>query len=135
MSFPAACELSIDIRAGDDATRDAAIAEVFAAVARIAARRSVTAETIEIGRHAAVPCALSLQSALAQAATRTGVAPFYLASGAGHDAVMFSGVTDIGMLFIRCGHGGISHSPLETVTAEDADLGARLLLDLFTHLD
>jgi N-carbamoyl-L-amino-acid hydrolase len=48
---------------------------------------------------------------------------------------MFSGVTDIGMLFVRCGHGGISHSPLETVTADDADLGARVLLDLLTHLD
>ena len=67
--------------------------------------------------------------------TRAGVEPFYLASGAGHDAVMFAGVTDIGMLFVRCGNGGISHSPLETVTAEDADLGARALLDLLTYLD
>jgi beta-ureidopropionase / N-carbamoyl-L-amino-acid hydrolase len=133
--IPGICELSIDIRAGDDVTRDTAIADVFAAIAEIAARRGVTAETIEIGRHAAVPCALRIQSALAQAATRAGVEPFYLPSGAGHDAAMFSGVTDIGMLFVRCGNGGISHSPLETVTAEDADLGARVLLDLLTHLD
>ena len=35
---------------------------------------------------------------------------------------MFSGVTDIGMLFVRCGNGGISHSPLETVMAADADV-------------
>jgi len=133
--IPGACELSIDIRAGDDATRDAAIADVFAAIARITVRRGVTAETTEIGRHAAVPCAPRIQSALAQAATRAGIEPFYLASGAGHDAVMFSGVTDIGMLFVRCGNGGISHSPLETVTAEDADFGARVLLDLLTYLD
>lgn len=133
--IPGSCELSIDIRAGDDATRDAAIADVLAAIARITARRGVTAETTEIGRHAAVPCAPRIQSALAQAVTRAGVEPFYLASGAGHDAVMFAGVTDIGMLFVRCGHGGISHSPLETVTAEDADLGARALLDLLTYLD
>jgi len=133
--IPGSCDLSIDIRAGDDATRDAAIADVFAAIARIAARRGVTAETIEIGRHAAVPCAPRIQSALAQAATRAGVEPFYLSSGAGHDAVMFSGVTDIGMLFVRCGNGGISHSPLETVTAADADLGARVLLDFLTYLD
>jgi beta-ureidopropionase / N-carbamoyl-L-amino-acid hydrolase len=133
--IPGSCDLSIDIRAGDDTTRDAAIADVFAAIAQIAARRGVTAETIEIGRHAAVPCAARIQSALAQAATRAGVEPFYLSSGAGHDAVMFSGVTDIGMLFVRCGNGGISHSPLETVTAADADLGARVLLDFLTHLD
>ena len=48
---------------------------------------------------------------------------------------MFAGVTDIGMLFVRCGNGGISHSPLETVTAEDADIAARILLDVLVNLD
>src|SRR5262249_18511448 len=33
--------------------------------------------------------------------------------------------TDIGMLFVRCGNGGISHSPLETATAEDAGIAAQ----------
>jgi beta-ureidopropionase / N-carbamoyl-L-amino-acid hydrolase len=52
--------------------------------------------------------------------------------GAGHDAVMFSGVTDVGMLFVRRGNGGISHSPRETITAEDADIATRVLLDMLT---
>jgi hypothetical protein len=39
------------------------------------------------------------------------------------------------MLFVRCGNGGISHSPLETVTAADADVAARVLLDALLHLD
>ena len=133
--IPGRCEISIDLRAGDDAARDAAIAEVHAAIDRIAARRGVTAETIEIGRHAAVPCAPEMQSALAQAIARAGVVPIHLASGAGHDAASFAGLTDIGMLFVRCGNGGISHSPLETVTPEDADLAARVLLDVLVNLD
>lgn len=133
--IPGTCEFSIDIRAGDDATRDAAIADVFAAIARIAERRGVAAEITEIGRHGAVPCASSMQSALAAAVAGAGIEPFHLPSGAGHDAAMFGGVTDIGMLFVRCGNGGISHSPLETVTAEDADLAARVLLDLLVNLD
>jgi hydantoinase/carbamoylase family amidase len=133
--IPGRCELSIDLRAGDDATRDAAIADVHAAIDRIAALRGVTAETIEIGRHAAVPCAPQMQSALAQATARAGITPFHLASGAGHDAASFAGATDIGMLFVRCGNGGISHSPLETVTAEDADIAARVLLDVLVNLD
>jgi allantoate deiminase/N-carbamoyl-L-amino-acid hydrolase len=58
-----------------------------------------------------------------------------LASGAGHDAVMFDRLTDIGMLFVRCGNDGISHSPLETVTADDVDVAARVLLDVLIHLD
>jgi len=133
--IPGACEFSLDIRAGDDATRDAAIADIFATLADITERRGVTARISEIGRHAAVPCAPAMQTALAQAVTRAGIAPFHLASGAGHDAAMFAGVTDIGMLFVRCGNGGISHSPLETVTAEDADLAARVLLDVLVNLD
>jgi N-carbamoyl-L-amino-acid hydrolase len=133
--IPGTCEFSIDIRAGDDATRDAAIADVFAAIARIAERRGVTADITEIGRHGAVPCAPSMQAALAAAVGRAGIEPFRLPSGAGHDAAMFGGVTDIGMLFVRCGNGGISHSPLETVTAEDADLAARVLLDVLLNLD
>jgi len=58
----------------------------------------------------------------------------HLASGAGHDAEMFADLTPIGMLFVRCGNGGISHSPLETVTAEDVDIAARVLLDVLVNL-
>ncbi len=66
---------------------------------------------------------------------RAGQRPFSLPSGAGHDAVMFSGVTDVGMLFVRCGNGGISHSPLETITAADADVAARILIDTLTNFE
>jgi len=133
--IPGRCDFSLDVRAEDDARRDAAIGDIRAAIAGIAARRGVTATITDIGSHAAVPCAPAMQAALAQATARAGIAPFYLPSGAGHDAAMFAGTTDIGMLFVRCGNGGISHSPLETVTAEDVDLAARVLLDAVVHLD
>ena len=132
--IPGCCELSLDIRAGDDATHAAAIADILAAICQIAERRGVTAEVAEIARHAAVACAPQIQSALARAIGRTGIDPFYLASGAGHDGEMFVGVTDIGMLFVRCGNGGISHSPRETITAADADIAARILLDAVVNL-
>jgi beta-ureidopropionase / N-carbamoyl-L-amino-acid hydrolase len=129
------CEFSLDVRSSDDATRDAAIAAIRAEIAKIAGRRRVTAAIKQLSRHRAVPCALSMQAALAEAVGRAGVEPFYLPSGAGHDAEMFAGITDIGMLFVRCGNGGISHSPLETVTAKDADVAARVLLDVLVNLD
>jgi beta-ureidopropionase / N-carbamoyl-L-amino-acid hydrolase len=132
--IPGCCELSLDIRAGDDATHAAAIADILAAICQIAERRGVTAEVAEIARHAAVACAPQIQSALARAIGRAGIEPFYLASGAGHDGEMFAGVTDIGMLFVRCGNGGISHSPRETITAADADIAARILLDAVVNL-
>lgn len=133
--IPGCCELSLDIRAGDDATHAAAIADILAAIRQIAERRGVTAEVANIAHHAAVACAPRMQSALARATRRNGIEPFYLASGAGHDGEMFAGVTDIGMLFVRCGNGGISHSPLETVTAADVDIAARILLDAVLNLD
>jgi beta-ureidopropionase / N-carbamoyl-L-amino-acid hydrolase len=133
--IPGYCELSLDIRAGDDASHAAAIADILAAICQIAERRGVTAEVAKIAHHAAVSCAPQIQSALARAVSRNGIEPFYLASGAGHDGEMFAGVTDIGMLFVRCGNGGISHSPRETVTAADVDIAARILLDAILNLD
>jgi allantoate deiminase/N-carbamoyl-L-amino-acid hydrolase len=132
--IPGRCDLSLDIRAADNATRDAATADVLAEIDRIGKRRNVTIEIKEIQRAPAVPCSPPLQAQLAAAVERAGIAPRYLPSGAGHDAVSFSGVTDIAMLFVRCGHGGISHSPLETITAADADIATRILLDVLVNL-
>ena len=51
-----------------------------------------------------------------------------LASGAGHDAVAMAALCPVAMLFVRC-KGGISHNPAESITVEDADMAARILLD------
>lgn len=45
-----------------------------------------------------------------------------LTSGAGHDAMEMATAGPSGMLFVRCGNNGISHSPLEMVA--DADVAA-----------
>jgi hydantoinase/carbamoylase family amidase len=133
--IPGACELSLDVRSTDDGTREAAIADIRTSIDTITRRRRVTATMKEVTRHGAVPCAERMRTALADAVGRAGIKPFYLPSGAGHDAEMFAGVTDIGMLFVRCGNGGISHSPLETVAADDADIAARVLLDALLNFD
>jgi beta-ureidopropionase / N-carbamoyl-L-amino-acid hydrolase len=63
--IPGCCELTLDIRAGDDATRDAAMSDVVAEIGRIAARRGVKIESKEVQRTAAVRCSPRLQSLLA----------------------------------------------------------------------
>jgi allantoate deiminase/N-carbamoyl-L-amino-acid hydrolase len=132
--IPSHCALSLDIRAGDDATRDAAASDVLAEIARIAERRGVKIAVHEAHRAPAVPCAPRFQALLTDAIAQTGIRPVSLTSGAGHDAMMFGGITDVGMLFVRCGHGGVSHSPLETITAEDANLAVLVLLDFLERL-
>jgi acetylornithine deacetylase/succinyl-diaminopimelate desuccinylase-like protein len=56
-----------------------------------------------------------------------------LPSGAGHDAMMMASLTDIGMLFVRCGNGGISHNPQETLSAPDAEIAAQVFEDFLRH--
>jgi beta-ureidopropionase / N-carbamoyl-L-amino-acid hydrolase len=132
-AIPGRCELSLDIRAAEDGLRDAAIADIKAEIERIATRRKVGIEVHDMLQTPAVRCAPRLQSALAASVAHCGVPVRRLVSGAGHDAVMFDGITDVGMLFVRCGNDGISHSADETISAEDADLAARVLLDFLTN--
>jgi hydantoinase/carbamoylase family amidase len=132
--IPGRCELTLDVRASDDVTRDAAVSDIMAEIGRIAARRGVSFDCKEVQRTGAVRCSRRLQSALADAVARAGMKPRYLPSGAGHDAMMFDGLTDTAMLFVRCGNGGVSHSPREIITAEDADIAARVVLDAVLQL-
>ena len=133
--IPGRCEFSIDIRSGSDAARDAAAAEVSAVIAAIAARRGVKVEQRRVLQAASVPCTSALQDAWAASIERvTGRPALRLPSGAGHDAMMMASLTDIGMLFVRCGNGGISHHPDEALSAADADIAARVFEDLLSHV-
>jgi allantoate deiminase/N-carbamoyl-L-amino-acid hydrolase len=126
---PGACRLSLDIRAAHDSTRDAAVADILKEIEAICMRRRIDYTLNPILDVAAVPCSPSLMRHLAAAVEREGVPATMLPSGAGHDAMMMARITDVAMLFTRCGNGGISHNPLETMTADDAELSARILLD------
>jgi hydantoinase/carbamoylase family amidase len=128
--IPGEVEFSVDIRAGDDATRRAAEDEVFAECAAIASRRGVVAEHARVSESKVVPCTPWVQDLIAESVAAVGVQVRRLPSGAGHDAMVLSEVCAVGMLFVRCGAGGVSHNPAETVTPEDAGLAARALLDL-----
>ncbi len=127
--IPGACHLSLDIRAADDAVRLAAVHDILQGIEQICARRQIEFSLESIVDAAAAPCAPRLMQQLAQAVQGVGLASFELLSGAGHDAMAMAAITDVAMLFTRCGNGGISHNPLETMTADDADLAAQVLLD------
>ena len=133
--IPGRCELTIDIRAGDDATRDAALNDVLVEIQCIAKRRQVTVDAKRLMEASAAPCAAAMQRRWAESISRvTGeTTPRHLPSGAGHDAMKLADVTDIGMLFVRCGNGGISHHPDETMNVADAELAARTFEDFLLN--
>ncbi|WUR14414.1 allantoate amidohydrolase [[Empedobacter] haloabium] len=131
---PGACRLSLDIRAADDAVRLAAVDDILRGIEAICARRRIEFALEPIVQAAAAPCAPWLMDQLGAAVERQGLPRFDLLSGAGHDAMAMAALTDVAMLFTRCGNGGISHNPLETMTADDADLAAQVLLDFLRGL-
>jgi len=135
--IPGRCELSIDIRAGSDALRDGAVADVLAEIERITARRNVAIDVRRVLDAACAPCDAAMQRQIAAAISRTTrePAPLHLPSGAGHDAMKMATITPVGMLFVRCGNGGISHHPDESLAADDAAIAARAFTDFLLHFE
>lgn len=133
--IPGEVEFTVDLRSGDDAKRRAAEDAVEARCREIAARRRVQLRWEPFFELAAAPCDARVQAQWAAAIRALGVTPRYLPSGAGHDAMEFAPIAPIGMLFVRCGHGGISHHPDESLSAEDADLATRVFLHFLEHFD
>lgn len=118
---------SIDVRAGSEAVRDAAVERILAAIHEIAARRHVTVEIIPRENLAATPCDPVLRGLMEQAVEDvTGQPARVLVSGAGHDAMIMARLVPMAMLFIRC-EAGISHNPAEAVLSDDVDIAIRAM--------
>jgi N-carbamoyl-L-amino-acid hydrolase len=127
---PGRCRFSLDLRAPSDALRDEGAAELLAQAQEIAQRRGVALQIEETMRAAAAPCDPAWSARWAAAVQALGLPLHRMPSGAGHDAMMLHHILPQAMLFVRGGNAGISHNPLETITAEDADLCVQAFLHL-----
>ena len=130
---PGKAVFTIDIRAEQDAVRQAAVADVLREMEAVAARRNVPLTINQTHDAVSVPCAPWLQAQLEQAIAAQGIPVRLLPSGAGHDAMAVAALTDVAMLFVRCGNGGISHHPDETMTAADAQAAADVFARFVEH--
>ncbi len=127
---PGRCQFSLDLRAATNAARDALGTDVRAELARICESRGVTFTLEQTLAASAAPSAPAWQQRWEQAVQALGLPVFRMPSGAGHDAMKLHEVMPQAMLFVRGGNAGISHNPLETITADDAEL----CVAAFTHL-
>jgi allantoate deiminase len=127
---PGRADFTLDFRAPSDATLDSMDRQVEARFQAIAARRGVRVEIDRHTRIAATPMDASLQEALAEGIARSGanLPARRIPSGAGHDAMAMARLCPSAMLFVRC-EGGISHNPAESMTASDAGIAIRVLLE------
>ena len=121
--IPGQVQLALDVRHAEDAIRLEASQRIIADAHTLAEGRGLTVDVHPVSENAAVHCSPRLVTLLSEAAG--GYAPL-LVSGAGHDAVVMSSLTEIGMLIVRC-RGGISHNPAESVTAEDVGVAIDVL--------
>lgn len=116
--IPCGARLRLDVRHAEDAIRQATWERLKIVAEQIARRRSVSFSVEWKEEHAAVESSSHLREHLLSAVERSGVQPFLLASGAGHDAAVMGQRFPMAMLFVRS-PGGISHHPDESVNKED----------------
>jgi len=124
--IPGSATLSLDVRHRDDAQREALARTLRDAAEGIAAEREVRMDWQPVQQTAATPCAPALVEILAGAIESLGIPAHRLPSGAGHDGVPLSRLTQVAMLFVRCA-GGISHNPAESVAVEDVAVALEVL--------
>lgn len=132
--IPGDVRFTLDTRAPDDALRETIITKIEGECKAIAARRHVTLRIDPLSSAKATPMASHMVAGLSEAIGRRQITPRLLPSGAGHDAMAMADLCPAGMMFVRC-KGGISHSPLESMTEADCDTAIDVLLDFVRHFD
>jgi allantoate deiminase len=131
--IPARVDFTIDARAPDDVVRHAMVQDITTECEAIAQKRGVEFKLEPFMDSPATPMDLGLIAVFEDALASLGLPSMRVASGAGHDAVAMAGLCPSAMLFVRC-KGGVSHNPAESITLEDADTAARVLVQSIKKL-
>jgi len=131
---PGRCAFSLDLRAPNDAQRNALAADVLLELKAICQRRGLSHAARETLRAAAAPCASALRQRWERAMQALGVPLHRMPSGAGHDAMKLHEIMPQAMLFVRGENSGISHNPLESTSSDDMQLAAKAFLHLLDSL-
>ena len=131
--IPGHVAMTLDVRALDPAVRDHTAGAILAEAEAVAARRGIALAVERVHDLPASPCDPALMTLLDEAIAATGQAPFRLASGAGHDAMVMAALCPTAMLFVRC-RDGISHNPAEHVEPADAEAALTAMLGFIERL-
>jgi len=125
--IPGEVMFTVDVRAPKDDLRKKATAALRHEFESISQKRKLQIEIEMLQEHDVTACAPWLMAQFERAVAAEGLKVRRLPSGAGHDGMAMRAIADVGMLFVRC-KGGISHHPAESISEEDAGVGARILL-------
>jgi allantoate deiminase len=130
---PGSVRFSLDVRHGDDTTREQAVTRLLEIAAAIGQDRRCSFHVDRREQHPATRSNDRLTSMLAAAAESLGNHLPRMVSGAGHDAVVMAGVCPMTMLFLRS-IGGISHHPDEAVHPTDVHAALDVMVAFLERL-
>ena len=125
----ARAHFSMDIRAPNDAQRDAVVEDILNKIKEISERRQVEFKLTESLKISAAPCDTQLMKHWQAAIEDLGLEVFSLPSGAGHDAMKIHDIMPQAMLFVRGLNSGISHNPLESSSSDDMQLAFEAMMN------
>jgi allantoate deiminase len=127
--------VGVDARARSDESLDRLLAGLREAAEESVRQAGCAWEVFLDWREPAVSMSPSVSRALAEAAGKPTAQPIAVTSWAGHDAAVLAAAgIPAGMLFVRAGCAGISHSPRETADAADISMAIDTLSRTLTTL-
>lgn len=131
--IPDLVEASIDVRSQDQDQINEACSKAQSFIREICDKRGLTYDWNLIQSNAPVHCDDRLTNLLSASVKSVVGQSLSIMSGAGHDAVAFSNVAPVSMLFVRCKEG-ISHHPDEYVTPDDISTALEVSLEFLDKL-
>ncbi len=124
--IPRQVTFTVDARSPDPAQRELLLARHEALMREVAERRGLKLTIRTDSDRTPVASDHELVAAIAVAAEEAGIPTRRMVSGAVHDSMQLAEIARIAMIFVRS-RGGISHSPEEFTSAEDAAAGTEVL--------
>jgi len=124
--IPQQVTFTVDARSPDPVQREQLLARHEALMQEVADRRGLGLSLRIDSDRVPVASDPELVEAIAAAVDDAGVPAQRMTSGAVHDAMQLAEIARIAMIFVRS-QGGISHSPDEYTSPEDAAAGTEVL--------
>jgi N-carbamoyl-L-amino-acid hydrolase len=131
--IPGRADFTLEFRSVSAEPMAAIEREVFALAEDIAATRGLSFISRIVDKTTPVTVAPRLIGLIEEACRALGYPSMKITSGAGHDAQILAGACDSGMIFIPS-PDGVSHAPGESVSWDDLEKGANVLLRTILRL-
>lgn len=127
------CRAMLDVRHASDTTRTKSVNSFLHTAAEIAERRGISLKSSTKLLQTSTPMDSFLLHEIDAAVSQSGITPYRMVSGAGHDAMILAEKVPSAMVFLRS-PGGISHNPKESVLVEDVAKAIECGLNLLDQL-